>query len=317
MTITNSNFIFPTSDFEDLIADLGWQSIMDWEEIWTNNAFYNFKRSLSSKYKDDWICGLLLPLISNALQFKSNSKDRKIIGLSALPGTGKTSLGELIMKMSSIVQINIKVISIDDFYMPSDERIEVMKENPWNVSRGFPGTHSTDLMLEKLIKWKENGVLNVPVFDKSLKNGLGDRSHWITESPDLLILEGWFLGVKPVSDIKYQSDMFSCLSSYEISYCSKIQQNLYSYLEVWKLIDKLWHLKPKQFNYMYDWKTQQEKEMLEVKGSALNDQRLSEFLRMLYTSLPHKSFDDIDSDYLVLLNKSRGITWSGLTKNYF
>ena len=44
----------------------------------------------------------------------------------------------------------------------------------------FPGSHSIDLMKEKLVKWKVDGKLNVPVFDKSLRNGLGDRSHWRT-----------------------------------------------------------------------------------------------------------------------------------------
>ena len=53
-----------------------------------------------------------------------------------------------------------------------------IKDNPWNVSRGFPGSHSVKLMYEKLLNWKINGELNVPVFDKSLRNGFGDRSHW-------------------------------------------------------------------------------------------------------------------------------------------
>ena len=45
-------------------------------------------------------------------------------------------------------------------------------------------------MHEKLLNWKINGDLDVPVFDKSLRNDLGDRSHWRSDKPDLLILEG-------------------------------------------------------------------------------------------------------------------------------
>ena len=41
-----------------------------------------------------------------------------------------------------------------------------IKNTPWNVSRGFPGSHSVKLMYEKLLYWKINGELNVPVFDK-------------------------------------------------------------------------------------------------------------------------------------------------------
>ena len=47
-------------------------------------------------------------------------------------------------------------------------------------------------MYEKLLNWKINGNLNVPVFDKSLRNGLGDRSHWRSDEPDLLIIEDGF-----------------------------------------------------------------------------------------------------------------------------
>ena len=42
-----------------------------------------------------------------------------------------------------------------------------IKNNPWNVSRGFPGSHSVNLMHEKLTNWKYDGKLQVPVFDKS------------------------------------------------------------------------------------------------------------------------------------------------------
>ena len=48
-----------------------------------------------------------------------------------------------------------------------------IKDNPWNVSKGFSGSHSINLMKEELLKWKVDGELNVPVYDKSLRNGLG------------------------------------------------------------------------------------------------------------------------------------------------
>ena len=71
--------------------------------------------------------------------------------------------------MSVKLNFKISVISIDDFYLPSDEMKSAIKNNPWKVSRGFPGSHSVRLMHEKLLNWKKNGELNVPVYDKSLK----------------------------------------------------------------------------------------------------------------------------------------------------
>ena len=55
------------------------------------------------------------------------------------------------------------------------------------------------------------------------------------------------------------------------------------------------------------WKTNQEKEMLSQKGSALQDEKLSNFLRMLNVSIPHKSFDLIDSYALFLIDQERNL----------
>ena len=52
------------------------------------------------------------------------------------------------------------------------------------------------------------------------------------------------------------------------------------------------------------WKTNQEKEMFLTKGNALQDEKLSNFLRMLNVSIPHKSFDVIKSYALLLIDRS-------------
>ena len=140
-----------------------------------------------------------------------------------------------------------------------------IKNNPWNVSRGFPGSHSEKLMYQKLSRWKSNGELNVPVFDKSLRNGLGDRSHWRFDNPDLVILEGWFLGIKPCSiDVKDQHIESSALRPNESFYTLKIQNNLNEYLDIWNLIDNIWHLKPLKFEYMNMWKRNQELSLIHI-----------------------------------------------------
>ena len=53
------------------------------------------------------------------------------------------------------------------------------------------------------------------------------------------------------------------------------------------------------------WKTNQEKEMFLKKGKALQDHNLSNFLRMLNVSIPHKSFDFINSYALLLIDQER------------
>ena len=133
------------------------------------------------------------------------------------------------------------------------------------------------------------------------------------DNPDLLILEGWFLGIKPYSiDINDRLINTTNLSLHESSYLSKIQSNLSDYLDIWTLIDNIWHLKPLKIEYMNIWKTNQEKEMFLQKGNALRDEKLSNFLRMLNVSIPHKSFDFIKSYALLLIDQERNLVEAGL-----
>ena len=308
------NIKFPLDKFENLISYIGWETLDEWFNFWNNkNAILSIEEFWDDNVNDDWIWGLALPLLSQAYKFNENLSERKIIGLSALPGTGKTTLGKWLESISTKLNFKISVISIDDFYLPSNEMELAIKNNPWNVSRGFPGSHSIDLMREKLLKWKVDGELSVPVYDKSLRNGLGDRSHWRKEKSDLLIIEGWFLGVKPLSMDSYNTEIITpSLSTFECSYRSYIQSNLEYYSDIWDLIDQTWHLKPLKFEYMNEWKCNQEKNMLIKRGSSLKDKKLSDFLRMLNVSLPHKSFDLINSDVLLLINQNRKLINVGL-----
>ena len=310
------NIDFPLDDFEELISQIGWSSLDEWFMFWNlKKEILSIDKFWDDNVNDDWIWGLALPLLSQAYKLNKKSPERKIIGISALPGTGKTTLGKWLESISLKLKFKLSVISIDDFYLPSEEMEFAIKNNPWNVSRGFPGSHSIDLMKEKLLKWKTDGQLTVPVFDKSLRKGLGDRAHWREESPDLLIIEGWFLGVKPLSiDLDNSEKISPPLSVFESSYRNKIQNNLDQYLDVWNMIDQIWHLKPLKFEYLNEWKSNQEKNMQFKSGSSLKDDNLSNFLRMLNVSIPHKSFDDINSDVLLMINQERKLIKVGLNQ---
>jgi len=121
-----------------------------------------------------------------------------------------------------------------------------------------------------------------------------------------LILEGWFLGVNQISTQWISKEKVKpSLCKKEIEYRSKIQKNLNDYLKIWELIEKIWQIKPKNFSYIDLWKSDQENEMLKIKGNALVGSQLTNFLRMLNCSIPQESFNEINSKYLITLNKNR------------
>ena len=299
---------FPLGNYEKLINDISGLKLDEWINYWEKERMilsyvYEF---YGDKYRDDWLWGVILPILSDIYSLKKSKKKRQVIGLSALPGTGKTTLGLLIERLLLKMDIKACVVSMDDFYLPFSEMKIAIKDNPWNVSRGFPGSHSINLIEERILEWKNSGRFNYPVFDKSLRNGLGDRSCWRIDFPEILILEGWFLGVNQISSQRiYKENITPPLLDREIEYRSKIQTNLKDYLKIWKLFEKIWQIKPKNFSYMNLWKTDQENEMLKIKGKALVDNQLKNFLRMLNSSIPQESFNEINSNYMIKLNKNR------------
>ena len=299
---------FPLDNYEKLIKDISGLKLDEWINFWEKEReILSFvSEYYGENYRDDWLWGVILPILSDIYTLKKSTKNRKVIGLSALPGTGKTTLGLLIERLLLKMDIKASVVSMDDFYLPFSEMKIAIKDNPWNVSRGFPGSHSIPLIEERIIEWKKTGRFNYPVFDKSLRNGLGDRSCWKIDFPEILILEGWFLGVNQISSQMISSENVKPpLHTREIEYRSKIQKNLNEYLKIWQLIEKIWQIRPKNFSYMDQWKYNQENEMLRIKGNALVDNQLTNFLRMLNCSIPQESFNEINSRYIITLNKNR------------
>ncbi len=309
------NFKFPLNNFENLINDITGCKINEWIKFWEKEKeiLSYVSEYYGENFRNDWLWGVVLPILSDINNLKKSTNTRKVLGLSALPGTGKTTLGLLLERLALKMDIKISVVSMDDFYLPFSEMNLAIKDNPWNVSRGFPGSHSTYLIEEKILEWKNTGKFHHPVFDKSLRKGLGDRSSWEIDFPEIIILEGWFLGVNQSSSQSISKEKIKpALYSQEIKYRSKIQNNLNDYLKIWQLIERIWQIKPKEFSYMEHWKSDQENKMLKIKGSALVDNQLINFLRMLNCSIPQESFNEINSKYLITLNKKRELISVGL-----
>ena len=116
------NIEFPLEDFEKLISEIGWRTLDEWVMFWNlKKEILSIDKFWDDNVNDDWIWGLALPLLSQAYKLNKISSDRKIIGISALPGTGKTTLGKWLECISLKLKFKLSVISIDDFYLPSEE----------------------------------------------------------------------------------------------------------------------------------------------------------------------------------------------------
>ncbi len=314
------DFLFPLDSYRLFLEGLSINPSVFYQKWSDVNVLSIIDKYWKPNQKSDWKWSLTFPFFSLLENYINTINKPIIIGFSGLPGSGKSTLGLWVDSVARELSLDIKVISLDDFYLPAQEMDFAMKGNPWNVPRGFPGSHSLDLLHQALDVFLKTGILRSPTFDKSLRDGKGDRSGWRELKSKILILEGWFVGCEPVSDLNkidsLSEDKFNLsLSQGEKDYRSLIQESLIKYSKIWKKFDKIWHLKSSHFNNTILWKTQQEEEMIKKRGSGLKGNNLTDFIRMIQSSIPQQSLSFINADTTVQINQNRRID-KLLTTNY-
>ena len=110
------NIEFPLGDFEKLISSMGWKTLDDWFNYWNSKKeILSIDKFWDENVNDDWIWGLALPLLSQSYKFHKNYSERKIIGVSALPGTGKTTLGKWLENISPKLKFKISLFKNRSF----------------------------------------------------------------------------------------------------------------------------------------------------------------------------------------------------------
>jgi D-glycerate 3-kinase len=138
------------------------------------------------------------------------------VAIQGPQGSGKTYITSLLTQHLPSPPHNLKLatLSIDDLYLPH-RKLRELKEQlyPGNrllEGRGLPGTHDLEFGIGVLGRLKNinqgspeaPGVV-LPVFDKSLHNGEGDRlplNYHATQGPlDIVIVEGWCMGFSSIS----------------------------------------------------------------------------------------------------------------------
>ncbi|KAI9143015.1 P-loop containing nucleoside triphosphate hydrolase protein, partial [Paraphysoderma sedebokerense] len=227
-----------------------------------------------------------------------------VVGISAIQGGGKTTLTRNLISHFQSLSLRVIALSIDDFYLPSAQQQSLKSQNPQNKLlelRGNPGTHDTALcrtVLEELItqhtRWCQNSqqslptVVQIPQYDKSLNNGLGDRlkdSLSVAPPFDIILLEGWMLGFKPVpldqlSSLYSNSGMTSnVFRRHSIADLQCIMRNLESFVtDIYPLLDSFIHMSVQDLNVVYQWRLEQEQQLIAEKGVGMNDEQTQHFV---------------------------------------
>lgn len=186
----------------------------------------------------------------------------RIVGISGLQGTGKSTLATQAVAVAVARGLRAAVLSLDDLYLDHDVRATLGRDvHPLLATRGPPGTHEVALGLAVFAAVRAGASVRLPRFDK-----LGDRrlpEHaWPEVGPlDLLVFEGWCVGatavdasalVEPLNALERDEDPDGTWRRW----CNAALAR--DYPPLWAGPDALLFLQPPGFDIVPTWRWQQE-----------------------------------------------------------
>jgi len=220
------------------------------------------------KNKEKMIKSFLIP-VSFWISKRTNKNKPLIIGLAGGQGSGKTTISSILsIILKKYFKLNVFKISIDDFYKTRKDRKLLSKnKHPLLMTRGVPGTHDIDLMLNffKKIKDRKFKTLQVPKFNKATDDRC-PKSMWykLKLRPDVIIFEGWCVGARAQTSTQLKKPINPLERVYDesVKWRSHVNNHLNSkYKILFKQLDGLIYLKAKNFSLLRGWRLKQERKL--------------------------------------------------------
>ena len=220
------------------------------------------------KNKDKMIKSFLIPLCFWIAK-KTNKKKPLIIGLAGGQGSGKTTISSiLLLILTKYFKLNVFKISIDDFYKTrKDRKLLSRTKHPLLMTRGVPGTHDIDFILNFFIKIKAKNfkTFQVPKFNKAIDDRYS-KNLWtkIKLKPDIVIFEGWCVGAKPQTNTQLKKPINSLERVDDKNAMWRLHVNKQlktKYKSLFIQLDGLLYLRAKNFNMLRNWRLKQERKL--------------------------------------------------------
>jgi D-glycerate 3-kinase len=248
---------------------------------------------------------LWLPLAIQLSTEKQSLNRTLIQGILGGQGTGKTTLCQVLKLILGKLGYSTVSISIDDLYKTYGDRQKLQKADPRLIWRGPPGTHDIDLGIEVLDKLRDSQTrelaavdrqkIEIPRFDKSAWGGAGDRTQpEIICGADIVLFEGWFVGVNPVADARLNEFLaaapFPISTEGDCQFARDMNAKLHDYLPLWNRLDRLMVLYPPDYRISQVWRNQAEREMMAAGKSGMSEAEINRFVEYFWKALHPELF---------------------------
>ena len=220
------------------------------------------------KNKERMIKAFLIPLCFWITK-KASKKRPYFVGLAGGQGTGKTTISSLIkIILERYFKLKVFRISIDDFYKTRKERTNLSKRiHPMLLTRGVPGTHDVNMMLNffRKAKSKQFRGLKLPTFNKAVDDRFNKKSWYnLKYKPDVIIFEGWCVGAKSEknSTLKKTINSMEKVNDQKQIWRKYVNQQLkLKYKKLYNQLNCLIYLKAKNFSLLQKWRLKQERKL--------------------------------------------------------
>ena len=197
---------------------------------------------------------------------KADNKKPYFVGLAGGQGTGKTTISSIIkIILEKYFKLKVFKISIDDFYKTRKERIALSKKvHPMLLTRGVPGTHDINMMLDffKKSKAKKFKSMKLPNFNKAIDDRF-PKNKWntINKRPDVIIFEGWCVGARAETNktLKKSINSMEKANDHKLVWRKYVNQQLKTkYKKLYSQLNCMIYLKAKNFSLLQKWRLKQE-----------------------------------------------------------
>ncbi len=200
---------------------------------------------------------------------KSDNKKPYLVGLAGGQGTGKTTISSIIkIILEKYFKLKVFKISIDDFYKTRKERMALSKKiHPMLLTRGVPGTHDINMMLDffKKSKAKKFKSMKLPNFNKAIDDRF-PKNKWnkVNIRPDIIIFEGWCVGARAEANktLKKSINSMEKANDHKLVWRKYVNQQLKTkYKELYSQLNCMIYLKAKNFSLLQKWRLKQEQKL--------------------------------------------------------